>query len=205
MIPRLILGAAALVCGCASATQWSPRVKKPEHKLETIGIATHAPVGRALALSSASAGLHSRGSGSSSCMTRRQQQHPYHTLLQDPEIKLEVNSSVLRQSGEWFEVTWRGVPEPSYMDWVALWVPADANITETAPAKWVLPLADTLWLPLPGRRRRRRRRQRPAATTITTQHPTNGRWRAPSQCAGTSWRPKTPATSSPAVGGCASG
>lgn len=38
--------------------------------------------------------------------------------------------------GEWFDVAWGGVPDPSYEDWVALVVPADADLSRTAPAKW---------------------------------------------------------------------
>lgn len=45
-------------------------------------------------------------------------------------------------TGEFLNVSWSGVPEPKYDDWIALVVPADANLTETAPAKWKFAAGD---------------------------------------------------------------
>jgi hypothetical protein len=56
----------------------------------------------------------------------------------EPTISLTVNSSVLQQSGEWFQVSWSGVQHPSLGDWVALLVPAGSDPAVTAPAKFKL-------------------------------------------------------------------
>jgi hypothetical protein len=56
----------------------------------------------------------------------------------DPSIRLTVNSSVLEQSGQWFQVSWSGVQHPSLGDWVALLVPAGSDPAQTAPAKFKL-------------------------------------------------------------------
>ena len=52
------------------------------------------------------------------------------------QASIRVNSTVLRSSGEWVEVCWRGVGFPAADDYVALMVPADAAMNETAPAKY---------------------------------------------------------------------
>lgn len=51
-------------------------------------------------------------------------------------ISLQINTTVLKSSGDWVEVKWSGVPYPSYDDLIAVYVPANASITATAPAKF---------------------------------------------------------------------
>jgi hypothetical protein len=53
-------------------------------------------------------------------------------------ITMKINSTVLEKSGQWFEVSWEGVPDPDFGDWIALYVPAEADFTQTAPAKYQL-------------------------------------------------------------------
>ncbi|GIL96226.1 hypothetical protein Vretimale_2087 [Volvox reticuliferus] len=61
----------------------------------------------------------------------------------DHEIKITPDRLVLaRGSGEWFTVSWSGVADPKYDDWIALVVPADANLTETSPSKWKFAAGD---------------------------------------------------------------
>eukprot|EP00775_Hariotina_reticulata_P004167 gene4166-4415_t len=55
---------------------------------------------------------------------------------------LALNSTVLEQSGQWFELSWSGVSHPSYADWIALLVPAGADFTQTAPAKYKIAALD---------------------------------------------------------------
>ena len=43
---------------------------------------------------------------------------------------------MLETSGEWLQVSWTGVYTPSYWDFVALMVPANASVRTTAPAKY---------------------------------------------------------------------
>lgn len=54
----------------------------------------------------------------------------------EPGIDMRLNSTELTAPGQWFEVSWEGVEQPSYADWIGLWVPAHANVTATAPAKF---------------------------------------------------------------------
>lgn len=56
----------------------------------------------------------------------------------DNNIQLTLNSTVLEagHSFQWFELSWKGVSHPSYGDWVGLIVPAGADVTQTAPAKY---------------------------------------------------------------------
>jgi Fn3-like domain from Purple Acid Phosphatase len=49
---------------------------------------------------------------------------------------MSVNTTVLRSSGEWVEACWHDVGFPAADDYVALLVPADAAMNETAPAKY---------------------------------------------------------------------
>jgi hypothetical protein len=56
--------------------------------------------------------------------------------LKDSGVTLTVNSTQLTRSGQWFEVTWDGVPEPSFNDWIGLYVPASADVTSISPAKY---------------------------------------------------------------------
>ena len=53
----------------------------------------------------------------------------------DPEVLLSAAPLQLEQSGDWVTVSWSGVHEPSYDDRLVLVVPADADLSETAPAK----------------------------------------------------------------------
>lgn len=48
---------------------------------------------------------------------------------------MSVFPDALVSSGSWFSVTWSGVENPNYDDFVALYVPADANISAVAPVK----------------------------------------------------------------------
>lgn len=56
----------------------------------------------------------------------------------DNGIRLSLNSTLLQSghSHQWFELSWRGVAHPSYADWVGLIVPAGADSSKTAPAKY---------------------------------------------------------------------
>lgn len=48
----------------------------------------------------------------------------------------QVNTTLLKRSGDWVEVSWSGSYTPSHWDYVALVVPADADVRSTAPAKY---------------------------------------------------------------------
>jgi hypothetical protein len=62
----------------------------------------------------------------------------------ESSIVLQLNSTVLEagHSHQWFELTWSGVQQPSYADWLGLIVPAGADITKTAPAKYQIAAMD---------------------------------------------------------------
>ncbi|KAG2446949.1 hypothetical protein HYH02_008103 [Chlamydomonas schloesseri] len=63
----------------------------------------------------------------------------------EPSIQIRVDRQELADgSGEWFTVTWTGVDNPAYDDWLAVVVPADADLTATAPSKWKFAAADPL-------------------------------------------------------------
>lgn len=65
------------------------------------------------------------------------------SVQQDNQIKLAVSTTKLtKREGELVEVSWHGVQHPSYADWIGLLVPADANPTRTAPAKFQMATAD---------------------------------------------------------------
>jgi len=51
-------------------------------------------------------------------------------------LALTVNTTLLKRSGDWVEVSWSGSYTPSHWDYVALVVPADADVRSTAPAKY---------------------------------------------------------------------
>lgn len=55
----------------------------------------------------------------------------------DSKAQIAVNTSWLDHSGQWVEVTWQGVPFPSYDDYIALY-PDGADVTATAPIKFKL-------------------------------------------------------------------
>lgn len=57
-------------------------------------------------------------------------------LSDQMRASMSVNTTVLRASGEWVEACWKDVGFPAADDYVALIVPADAAINETAPAKY---------------------------------------------------------------------
>ncbi|PNH05756.1 putative inactive purple acid phosphatase 27 [Tetrabaena socialis] len=68
---------------------------------------------------------------------------PAVTTAHDGGIRVEPDrTSLASGEGEWFTVTWSGVPSPQYDDWVAVVVPATANLTQTAPAKWKFAAGD---------------------------------------------------------------
>lgn len=56
----------------------------------------------------------------------------------EPGIQLSTDHTSLKESGQWVEVSWQGVNAPSIWDWIGLWVPASANLSQTAPSKWRL-------------------------------------------------------------------
>ena len=57
--------------------------------------------------------------------------------LADPSAaQLTVNETRLRHSGQWVEACWHGVGFPAADDYVALVVPSNATLKETAPAKY---------------------------------------------------------------------
>uniref|UniRef100_A0A383VVS5 Purple acid phosphatase n=1 Tax=Tetradesmus obliquus TaxID=3088 RepID=A0A383VVS5_TETOB len=62
----------------------------------------------------------------------------------ESSIVLRLNSTVLEagHSHQWFELSWSGVQQPSYADWLGLIVPAGADITKTAPAKYQIAAMD---------------------------------------------------------------
>lgn len=69
-----------------------------------------------------------------------------HAASHAPEssIVLRLNSTLLEagHSHHWFELSWSGVQQPSYADWLGLIVPAGADITNTAPAKYQIAAMD---------------------------------------------------------------
>lgn len=54
----------------------------------------------------------------------------------DPEVRLSYNISELSHGGQWVEVAFEGVADPSTDDVVALFVPADAYRDGAAPVKY---------------------------------------------------------------------
>lgn len=58
-------------------------------------------------------------------------------LLSDQKrASISVNTTTLHASGEWVEICWKDVGFPAADDYVALIVPANAAMNETAPAKY---------------------------------------------------------------------
>ena len=63
--------------------------------------------------------------------------HAANLRLADPSAaRLTVNETRLRHSGQWVEACWHGVGFPAADDYVALVVPFNATLKETAPAKY---------------------------------------------------------------------
>jgi hypothetical protein len=62
------------------------------------------------------------------------------TVKLDPSVKLTTSRSVLQNSGDWLTLTWKGVRDPSFSDWIALYpsIMGDATInpTKQAPVKF---------------------------------------------------------------------
>ena len=54
----------------------------------------------------------------------------------DDVIQLGISHSLLRQSGQWVEITWKGVQDPQDDDYLALYAPANVSIYETSPVKY---------------------------------------------------------------------
>jgi hypothetical protein len=50
-------------------------------------------------------------------------------------VALKVDPGVLSYSGEWFTVTFSGVPAPAATDFLAAYAPATADLNQTAPVK----------------------------------------------------------------------
>jgi acid phosphatase type 7 len=104
---------------------------QPRHTLSAKDAATHAR-------------QHSRMMRAGSLHTDSFEQHNPIELYRAANVRLSdqsqarisVNSTMLRSSGEWVEVCWHGVGFPAADDYVALMVPADAAMNETAPAKY---------------------------------------------------------------------
>mmetsp|Transcript_1844 Transcript_1844/g.5402 ORF Transcript_1844/g.5402 Transcript_1844/m.5402 type:complete len:625 (-) Transcript_1844:225-2099(-) len=61
---------------------------------------------------------------------------PYYSFGDDASVTLTVNETTLTHSGQWVEVCWKDLPFPSTDDYVALIVPSNALLNETAPAKY---------------------------------------------------------------------
>jgi acid phosphatase type 7 len=51
-------------------------------------------------------------------------------------VSVSVAPTTLTQSGEWVTVSWSGVDSPAWDDYLALYVPATANLSHTAPIKY---------------------------------------------------------------------
>ena len=60
--------------------------------------------------------------------------------LAEESIKLNVTPSALNMSGEWVEVGWSGVEQPTDQDWVGVWVlpyiNSNINAQTQAPVKY---------------------------------------------------------------------
>ena len=58
----------------------------------------------------------------------------------EENIKLNVTPSALKMSGEWVEVGWSGVNQPTDQDWVGVWVlpyiSSNINAQTQAPVKY---------------------------------------------------------------------
>lgn len=54
----------------------------------------------------------------------------------DDVIQLGISHNLLRQSGQWVEITWKGVQDPQDDDYIALYAPANVSIYETSPVKY---------------------------------------------------------------------
>lgn len=54
----------------------------------------------------------------------------------DDVIQLGTSHNLLRQSGQWVEVQWKGVQDPQDDDYIALYAPANVSIYETSPVKY---------------------------------------------------------------------
>ncbi|MEW5311981.1 MAG: hypothetical protein WDW38_003647 [Sanguina aurantia] len=61
-------------------------------------------------------------------------------------ITMSLNTSTLTTSGDWVRVSWGGVSDPAGDDWVGLLVPATADPSATAPAKFKLASSDPEYL-----------------------------------------------------------
>ncbi|KAF5834534.1 Metallo-dependent phosphatase-like protein [Dunaliella salina] len=54
-----------------------------------------------------------------------------------PGVHMRVSTTTLQSGrGTWVEVSWDGLKDPKYDDWIALYVPAHADLTSIAPAKF---------------------------------------------------------------------
>ncbi|GAQ85317.1 purple acid phosphatases superfamily protein [Klebsormidium nitens] len=58
------------------------------------------------------------------------------------EVQLSVTPQVVPENAGWVTVSWRNVDEPSSLDWIAVYVPADADPTLTAPIKFKMAVTD---------------------------------------------------------------
>ena len=54
----------------------------------------------------------------------------------DDVIQLGTSQNLLRQSGQWVQVTWKDVQDPQDDDYIALYAPANVSIYETSPVKY---------------------------------------------------------------------
>lgn len=54
----------------------------------------------------------------------------------DDDIQLSNSHDTLQHSGQWVNVTWKGVQDPQDDDFIALYAPAIVSIHETNPVKY---------------------------------------------------------------------
>lgn len=93
--------------------------------------AAAAALGAAAAAAGAAAPLHERHNALQAVNAPAMRSEP------DPRVTLAVDGTKLRRGrGQWFTVSWSGVPGPDYGDWVAL-LPAGAEpVWSAAPLKF---------------------------------------------------------------------
>ncbi len=54
----------------------------------------------------------------------------------DEEIQLSTSHTTLEKSGQWVDVSWKGVQDPQEDHFIALYAPANVSIYKTSPVKY---------------------------------------------------------------------
>ena len=54
----------------------------------------------------------------------------------DKGIQLGCSRTTLAKSGQWMDVSWKGVQDPQDDDFIALYAPANVSIYDTTPVKY---------------------------------------------------------------------